>query len=158
MNEKTLKVSLEMVNDYEMRIRFDERWPALIMDEPGPLGKDMGPNAARVLSAAIGNCLSASLLFCLRKSHINPASLKAEVETQIERAERGRMRIGRSHVTITIDANPDDRSRMERCMGLFEDYCIVTASVRRGIPVDVLVRDQHGAILHHAPAEESHPV
>ena len=38
------------------------------MDEPEPMGENSGPNAGKVLAAAIGNCLTASLLFCLQKA------------------------------------------------------------------------------------------
>ena len=31
------------------------------------------------------------------------------------------------------------RSRVERCLELFEDFCVVTQSVRNGIEVDVAV-------------------
>lgn len=38
------------------------------IDEPEPMGGNSGPNAGKVLAAAIGNCLTASLLFCLQKA------------------------------------------------------------------------------------------
>jgi hypothetical protein len=31
------------------------------------------------------------------------------------------------------------QERMPRCLSVFEDYCIVTASIRAAIPVDVRV-------------------
>jgi len=35
--------------------------------------------------------------------------------------------------------NEDDRVRMRRCIEMFEDFCIVTQSVRKGIDVKVAV-------------------
>ena len=152
MSEKKLQVELELVEGFEFRVRFDDAWEEWIMDEPSPLGEDRGPGAARVLSAAIGNCLSASLLFCLQKSKARPAGLKTSVSTAVERNERGRLRVGETSVHIHLALGDEERERVGRCMGLFEDYCIVTQSVRRGIEVDVTVYDQDGRELHRSTA------
>lgn len=148
MDDKNeLTVRLERVRDYEFRVKFDEAVD-LLMDEPEPLGTAKGPNASKVLSAAIGNCLSASLLFCLQKARIEPGALGAEVRTELVRNEKGRIRVGASHVTIRVDLETGDRDRAERCVELFEDFCIVTQSVRRGFDVDVSVIDQEGSEIY----------
>ena len=52
---------IEQVDGYEFRVRFDkEHYPEMRLDEPAPLGHDRAPNPARILAAAIGNCLAAS--------------------------------------------------------------------------------------------------
>jgi hypothetical protein len=58
------------------------------MDEPEPLGEGTGPNAARVLAAAIGNCLSASLLFCLDKARVEVSVVRTKVTGSIVRNEK----------------------------------------------------------------------
>jgi len=40
----------------------------------------------------------------------------------------------------------------ERWLDKFEDFCIVTQSIRRGIPVTVNVRDAAGETLENATA------
>jgi hypothetical protein len=35
--------------------------------------------------------------------------------------------------------NAEDLPRSKTCLEIFEDFCIVTESVRKGIPVDVEV-------------------
>lgn len=146
MEDNILSVSLELIGGYEFRVRFEEGFQ-LLMDEPEPLGEGRGPNAARVLSAAIGNCLSASLLFCLRKAHLEPDGMKTTVRTRLIRNEAGRLRVGGTDVSIRLDADVDDPKRLERCLTLFEDYCIVTQSVRQGIDVQVEVTDAGGEVL-----------
>ncbi len=111
----------------------------LAMDEPEPLGAESGPNASKVLAAAVGNCLSASLLFCLQKSRADVSGMGATVEGVMARNERGRWRIREMNVVISPDVAELDRKKLERCVELFEDFCIVSESVRQGISINVKV-------------------
>jgi organic hydroperoxide reductase OsmC/OhrA len=110
-----------------------------VFDEPPPLGEGSGPNAAAVLAAAIGNCLAASFAFCLRKVRLEPLDVTAEVVAHVARNEQGRFRVKDIDVEIRPEVAENDRARAERCEQLFEDFCIVTESVRRGIPVNVKI-------------------
>jgi hypothetical protein len=38
--------------------------------------------------------------------------------------------------------------RFNRCKDLFEDFCVVSASIREGVPIKVQVANQQGEILH----------
>lgn len=109
------------------------------MDEPPPLGEDHGPNAARLLAAAVGNCLSASALFCLRKARINVKGMRTTVQASLTRNDQRRLRIGGIQVKLQPEVHPEDKDRIGRCLELFEDFCVVTQSVRRGIDVKVEV-------------------
>jgi uncharacterized OsmC-like protein len=143
-------LTLEQEQDFEFRVKFD--WPDnpdLILDEPEPLGKRSGPNAARLVAAAVANCLSASLVFCLRtKFKQNPRPLRARVSGRLERNERGRYRIGGFEVRIELAEDSSALQHLQRCLDQFEDFCIVTESIRHGIPVSVNVVDASGRTLH----------
>jgi len=147
MNESpTFTLELEQLADYEFRVKFD--WPdvpELLLDEPPPLGGAAGPNAARLIAAAAANCLSSSLLFCMRKFRQEPGNLRAEVTGELARNARGRLRIGRLDVTIHLADAAGDVRHFDRCLQQFEDFCIVTESVRNGIPVGVRVVDGQGS-------------
>jgi uncharacterized OsmC-like protein len=136
------RIGMEQAGDYRFRVRFDKpQFPELIMDEPPPLGGDAGPNAARVLAAAIGNCLSASLVFCAgRKAGVKLSRVSAEVKVQIVRNENKRLRVGRVEVVIDPGLDPAERERVAPCLDLFEDFCTVTESIRRGVEVRVAVQ------------------
>ena len=57
----TFSLQVEQIDGFEFRVKFDkEQFAPLLLDEPPPLGHDTAPNAARLLAAAIGNCLAAS--------------------------------------------------------------------------------------------------
>lgn len=154
-------IDLEQEQDYQFRVKFDwPRVPDLLVDEPEPLGSRRGPNAARLVAAAVANCLSASLLFCLRdKFKQHPGKLRAEVTGQLTRTNRGRLRIGGFDVTIRLADQADALAHLDRCAQQFEDFCVVTESIRHGIPVRVRVLDSAGRKVHEAGgAEFAEPV
>ena len=133
-------VCVEQIDGFEFRVKFDkEQFAPLLLDEPPPLGGDTAPNAARVLAAAIGNCLSASLVFCLKKAKVAATGVTADVDVEIVRNEERRLRVGKVSVTLHTDLASDDPA-LASCLGTFEDFCIVTQSVRHGIEVAVQVQ------------------
>jgi organic hydroperoxide reductase OsmC/OhrA len=138
---KVARVHLERVKDFTFTARFPDlpADPVVTLDEAPPLGQSNGPNPAALLAAAVGNCLAASLVFCLKKARIEPTHIAADATARIVRNERGRFRIGGVEVDLAIDVPADQAAAFERCQGLFEDFCIVTESVRHGIPVEVRV-------------------
>lgn len=148
MDEKKFTITMEHKKDFEFLVTFDEGMGQILLDEPSPLGKNAGPNAARVLSAAIGNCLSASLLFCLQKARVETSGLKSAVTTTIVRNEKGRFRVGGAEVLINVNIGTEAPNRVAQCINLFEDFCIVTQSVRKGVKVDVVVQNQNGEQLY----------
>ena len=139
-DERTATVWLKQKEHYQIEVStdFPKDWSA-IGDEPPPLGEGNGPGAARFLAAGMGQCLVASLLFCLEKSRVRlDGPINAEVNLTISRNERGRFRIPRARVKIYLPAMDENQQKaFERCSTLYEDFCIVTASVRQGIDVDV---------------------
>jgi len=139
MTEQTVvsrfAISVKQIGGYEFQVKFDkEQFAPIRMDEPPPLGHDSAPNAARVLAAAIGNCLSASLVFCASKSKIALENVSADVDVEIVRTETKRLRVGRIAVKLHVGRDPQT---LAGCLSTFEDFCIVTQSVRRGIDVTV---------------------
>ena len=134
------EVRLDQESAYRFRADLGvEGLAPWIIDEPPPLGEAAGPNASRLVAAAVGHCLSASALYCLQRARVPVHGVHTSVKGATSRNEEGRLRIGGLQVTIELDVADEDRPRMKRCLGLFEDFCVVTASVRAGIPVEVEV-------------------
>lgn len=147
--QSRFSIYVEQLNGYEFNVKFDwDQVPDVRMDEPAPLGQGKGPNASRLLAAAVGNCLSASLLFCLKKNDAPAQSVKARVTCTLSRNEEHRLRIGGLEVDISLDTDKLEATRLKRCLEMFEDFCVVTASIREGIPVKVNVADRKGTIVH----------
>jgi uncharacterized OsmC-like protein len=134
-------ITVEQSEGFEFVVRFDKAVFAPVRaDEPPPLGHDSAPNAARYLAAAVGNCLAASLVFCTQRAGRPLADVKASVRVQLVRNEERRLRIG--HIDVSLDAPGADAAVLAKCLPTFEDFCIVTQSVRQGIDVRVSVNGQ----------------
>lgn len=125
-------VSLHQQADYRFEIHFGDNIPHLIADEPAPLG----------------NCLSDSLLFALRKFKQSPAPLRCEVQAEVGRNPEGRLRILGIHATIHLGVAASALEHLDRALAQFEAFCTVTQSVRQAVPVRVTVIDADGKALH----------
>ena len=148
IDEHTYRTRISLAHDYQFVAQFPDA-PAgapVLLDEPAPLGANGGPNAAAVLGAAVGDCLAASLAFCLHKSRVNMDHLDADVVTHVARNEQGKLRISGIDVELKPEVDDADAGRLRRCERLFEDFCIVTESVRKGIPVNVSVAVREPAL------------
>jgi len=142
-------IHLEQEQGYDFRVRFDiDDAAEILMDEPPPLGSNHGPNASRMLTAAAANCLSASLLFCLAKQNAPANSVRTEATCTLQRNDKNRLRIG--HIAVRIIAGDEllESKKFDRCLDLFEDFCVVTASLRQGISVGVEIVNEAGDVLH----------
>ena len=138
MEREESKTVVELVRDYVFRATFSGTDAVLLMDKPSPLGTLIGPNASRMLSAAVGNCLSVSLAFCLRKSKVDLQGIRTEVAPIVERDSEGFWRVIRLAAKIRVEvAESTEPSRLQRCLEIIENYCDVTGAVRSGIKVDV---------------------
>jgi uncharacterized OsmC-like protein len=145
---ESIALTITQESDYAFRVTFDETaLPPLLADESPPLGAGKGPDPTQLLAAAIGNCLGASLLFALRKFKNQPGTIVARVRADHARNERGRLRIAKVAVEITLPEAAAAYAQIERILAQFEAFCTVTESVRAGVPVEVTVKDGTGAVL-----------
>jgi uncharacterized OsmC-like protein len=147
-----LRLQISQVGDYAFRIEFEgTQLESLLTDEPAPLGHDTGPNPSRVLLAAIGNCMAASLVFALRKFKNQPGPITARVRATPERNAAGRWRIPRAEIELRLAEPGASHAQLERILAQFENFCVVTQSVREGIAVEARVLDSNGRQLHPPP-------
>ncbi|MBN8717537.1 OsmC family protein [Thermomonas sp.] len=141
-----IRLVLEQEGAYAFKVSFEgTTLEALHTDEPAPLGGGAGPNPSALLLAGVANCLSASLVFALRKFKNSPGPIRAEISARKERNAEGRWRIPRAEVTIRLADPAAQLEHFERVLAQFEQFCIVTQSVREGMQVDVKIVDADGA-------------
>ncbi len=149
-NELKTKVSIKL-DDVESQMIFkcdlgSMKVEDCYIDEEHHEEVDMlGPNPSRMLALGILGCLSASFIFCLKKRNFKVDDFKSEAEVTIARNEKGFLRIKQIDVNIEPKIeSPEALRRAKQCLKatedgirFFEQYCIVTQSVRTGIIVNV---------------------
>jgi uncharacterized OsmC-like protein len=136
----TFEVTLDLDRDYAFEAGFDvASMGGLHVDETPPIGEASGPSPTRLLAVAVGHCLAASALFCLRKARIEVQDMKVHVKGHTVRNDAGRLRVSGLSVDLQPVVAEEDIPRMQRCLEIFEDFCVVTGAVRDGIAVGVQV-------------------
>ena len=141
MSDKQILVHLTQEKDYRFQVAFEDGVPELTVDEPPPLGSATGPSPVQLLTAAVGSCLSDSLLFALRKFKQSPEPMRCEMRANAGRNPEGRMRVLRMKAVLTLGVAANQLAQLDRALDQFEEFCTVTQSVRTGIPVTVEVYD-----------------
>jgi uncharacterized OsmC-like protein len=147
MSESLVHVQLVQRQDYQFDIQFGAGIPTVMGDEPAPLGAGLGPSPVQLLAAAVGNCLSDSLLFALRKFKQAPEPLHCDVRAEVGRNAEGRMRVLGINATLTLGVPAAGLQHLDRVLDQFEAYCTVTQSVGQGIPIGIEVLDSLGTSL-----------
>lgn len=132
------RTELSQVEKYQFTVVFaDAPFPGLRVDEPPPAGDDRGPNPVQSLAMAVGHCMSSTLVNTLARAHVQVTPLRTTVRATIGQNEKGQRRVRRLRVEIaTQPVDEGDRSRFDRCVEIFPDFCTVSAAVREGIPID----------------------
>ncbi len=147
MSDTAPRVTLRQQQDFQFEIDFGAEVPKLLGDEHPPLGQGKGPTPVQLLAAAVGNCLSDSLLFALRKFKQAPEPISCEVTAEIGRNAQNRLRVLGLDVVLTLGVPAAKLEHLDRVLGQFEDFCTVASSVSQGVPVRITVRDAEGLQL-----------
>jgi uncharacterized OsmC-like protein len=147
MSGKTIRVELSQRHDYRFDIAFGDAMPVLTSDEPAPLGTGLGPSPVQMLCAAVGNCLSDSLLFAFRKFKQEPSPIQCVVTAEIGRNDDKRLRVLHMNAQIRMGVLATSLEQVDHVLAQFEEFCTVTQSVRQGIPITVEVFDSAGQQL-----------
>lgn len=147
MSESNVRITLRQRQDYSFDVDFGSGIPVLLADEPAPLGTGQGPSPVQLLAAAVGNCLSDSLLFALRKFKQAPEPLQCSVEAEVGRNEQKRLRVLKMTAALHLGVPAAALEHLDRVLDTFEAYCTVTQSVGQGIPIELQVYDSTGQRL-----------
>lgn len=144
---ETISVTITQKENYQFLVDFGAAMPNLLADEPAPLGNGEGPAPTQLLAAAVANCLSASLLFALKKFKQDAGGITTTATCVVDRNEGNRLRVVRIDVAIRLESSAAKMEHLDRILGQFEAFCTVTQSIQSGIPVEIAVTDGDGETL-----------
>ncbi|MDP3520162.1 MAG: OsmC family protein [Hydrogenophaga sp.] len=147
MSNTTITVSLTQQQDYRFLIEFGAPVPAVVGDEPPPLGAAAGPSPVQLLTASVGNCLSDSLLFALRKFKQAPEPIRTQVLAEVGRNAEGRLRVLSMAAELHLGVPAAQLEHLQRVLDTFEQYCTVTQTVAGAVDIKVRVFDSTGQQL-----------
>lgn len=85
-------------------------------------------------------------MFAIRKFKEDPGAVTAVVTGKLERVEK-RWRIPALTVHLQLGNAAENIPHLQRAIEQFEDFCVVTQSVRNGIEVKVEVSDTAGSVV-----------
>ena len=144
---ETHSVTLRQVENFQFSHDYGGGLPALISDEPPPLGAAAGPNPVELLLSAVGACMSSSFNFAMRKYHETPGAISTTATATVGRDEANHLRVQQLEIAIHFAAEAASVSHLPRVLEQFESFCTVGAAVARGIPTRVTVTDGTGTMV-----------
>ncbi len=142
-----LTINIQQTSDYKFEVDFGAALSPMMADLPPHLGEGSAPSPEHLLLAAVANCLSASLLFALRKFKQNADNIRCSISCTVDRNEQKRLRVTQINADINLGKAAAEFEHLERILAQFEDFCTVSQSVQAGIPLQINVLDGDGMVL-----------
>lgn len=147
MSEGTIEISLVQEEAYRFKVQFSSDTPAMLTDEPAPLGAAAGPSPVELLVSAVASCLTDSLIFALNKFKQPVDGIRTEATAELGRNADKRLRVAKVDVTVHLGHPQAEIDRLERILDQFEQFCTVSQSVAQCLPVQLTVVDSEGVQL-----------
>lgn len=144
---ETASITITQKENYQFLVDFGDAIPDLLVDEPAPMGAGSGPEPAQMLLVAAANCLSASLLFSLKKYGQEAGGITTRATCTLDRNANNRLRVLQIEVMIQFAQEGASLKHLDRVLGQFEEFCTVSQSIQAGIPIKVSVTDGKGVRL-----------
>lgn len=140
-------VRLQQQQDYKFSIDYGQPGAVLGAELGPPLGAGTGPDPEQLLASAVGNCMSASMVFAARKLKVAVEPVTSVAAAELGKNAEGRTRVLAIRVELSLSPLTAGAEHFQHLLDTFENYCLVTLSVRQGIPVSYRVLDAGGAVV-----------
>jgi organic hydroperoxide reductase OsmC/OhrA len=113
-------------------------FPKLKLDTPVEFGgKGRFPCPDELFFSAVGGCLLTTFLYFKERLELNLKGLQVSIHGTVDSVGPEGYRVTGIEATIHVEVDEREKSKAEECIGLAEDYCHLTHSLERGIPIKV---------------------
>jgi uncharacterized OsmC-like protein len=100
----------------------------------------IGTSPTKLLALSVLGCLAASFIFCIQKKGLSLLNLEGKATVYIARNKENFWRVKKIETLLIPKTNdPIIQKRINQCKKFFEQYCIISESIRRGINIDVKI-------------------
>ncbi|MBS7246684.1 MAG: OsmC family protein [Candidatus Jordarchaeales archaeon] len=150
---KFFEVELNWIKNFLFEVTVNG-FPKFHMDELEPVGEDSAPNPADYLLVSVGGCVASSFIYSTLKHGIPLKKLQIKVRGKYTR-KKGMIRVGEVNVELQVDlADESTAKNLESCLNVFRKYCIISESLREGIPINIFLKIGK-RVLEILPYEEN---
>lgn len=96
----------------------------------------IGPNPSKLLALSVLGCLATSFTYCLQRENFSLSDIEGTAVITSKRNEKGFWRLKNIDVKLNpkID-NVEMRKRADQCRKFFEEFCVISESIREGIEI-----------------------
>ncbi|MHA2289486.1 MAG: OsmC family protein [Promethearchaeota archaeon] len=134
---------MKVLLDYKKDLHFKasaRNFKDFNVDEPASFhGTNLGPSAVEYLLIGIGGCLGTTFIYCLQKRNIELESFEVEVDGKLTHTGP-KLLLRLVNIAVDLKYKPKETTPavgIDECIKEFKDFCIVTNSIAKGIPIDV---------------------
>lgn len=133
--------------EYEVKLIWDKEsggdvcirhFPKLKLDTPTEFGgKSRSPCPDELFFSAVGGCLLTTFLYFKEKMGLELRGLHVSVQGTLSNIGRKGYQITGVRVLMHIDVDQKERMKAKECVEMAREYCHLTSSLERGIPIKI---------------------
>lgn len=130
---RTIEVQVDQVGPSTSEGRAQDH--RVLIDRPRSKGgEDRGPLGGELLLLSLGGCFMSTLLAAIRSRQAEVSDVRIVVEGSLAEAP-DRF----SGLTVRVRADHDDRELMQKLLSIAEKGCLVTNTLKQGMPVTTVL-------------------
>jgi len=138
-NSGNLRYGVKLLWDKETGGRaYVEGFPPLLFDRPVKFGgKSRFPCPDHYFFSAVGGCVITTFLFFRGRLKLKMKELQVSVQGEVNSVGPEGYRVANLDIVVHVGVDEGERSKAEKCAELAREFCHLTRSLERGIPVSV---------------------